>query len=112
MNPEVLATVCFYATDIHKGALGRGMKDDTLARMKEIKGENLMIWGRQDPHIPQEGRQIVYQAMASANLDFQWHEFNGAHAFIRDEGARYNPSLAILCYGLAFELFKRKLTVG
>jgi len=49
MNPEVLAGVCFYATDIHKGSLGQG-GDDTLARMPELKGEMLMIWGRQDPH--------------------------------------------------------------
>ena len=25
MNAEVLGTVCFYATDIHKGGLGKGM---------------------------------------------------------------------------------------
>src|SRR5579863_8245974 len=29
-NPDVLGTVCFYATDIHKGGLGKGMKDDSL----------------------------------------------------------------------------------
>ncbi len=29
-NPEVLATACFYATDLHKGSLGKG--DDSLAR--------------------------------------------------------------------------------
>ena len=43
MNPEVLAAACFYATDIHKRGLGRGMNDDTLDRMGEIKGEALMI---------------------------------------------------------------------
>src|SRR5437867_4411443 len=52
MNPEVRAAVCFYATDIHKGGLGKGMCDDSLARIKELKGELLMIWGRQDPHVP------------------------------------------------------------
>ena len=26
MNPEVLATICFYATDIHSGSLGKGKK--------------------------------------------------------------------------------------
>ena len=52
MNPEDLAAVCFYATDIHKRGLGRGMNDDSLDRIGEIKGELLMIWGRQDPHVP------------------------------------------------------------
>src|SRR5438270_2940615 len=58
MNPDVLAGVCFYATDIHKRGLGKGMHDNTLDRMKEITGEMLMIWGKQDPHIPREGRQL------------------------------------------------------
>ena len=55
MNPEVLAGACFYATDIHKGSLGPG-GDDSLARAGEIRGEMLMVWGRQDPHVPGEGR--------------------------------------------------------
>jgi carboxymethylenebutenolidase len=38
-NPDVLATVCFYATDIHKGGLGLGTNDDSLARAADIKGE-------------------------------------------------------------------------
>jgi hypothetical protein len=57
MNPDVLAGVCFYATDIHKGSLGKG-GDDTLERMGELKSEMLMIWGRQDPHVPTEGRAL------------------------------------------------------
>ena len=43
---------------------------------------------------------------------FQWHEVNGAHAFLRDEGPRYNPVLAQQCYGLAMEMFKRRLGEG
>src|ERR1700733_14106232 len=62
MSPEVLAGACFYATDIHKGSLGLG-GDDSLARMKDIRGEMLMIWGRQDPHVPAEGRAKIYARM-------------------------------------------------
>ena len=37
MNPDVGATVCFYATDIHKGSLGNGMNDGSLdARRKFV----------------------------------------------------------------------------
>src|SRR5207248_9127697 len=68
MNPEVLVTVCFYATDIHKRGLGKGMNDDSLDRMGEIQGEMLMIWGRQDPHVPREGRALVYNTMTDAGL--------------------------------------------
>jgi carboxymethylenebutenolidase len=112
MNPNVLAAACFYATDIHKRSLGKGMKDNTLDRMGEIKAEMLMIWGRQDPHVPREGRRIIYDAMADANLHFTWHEFNGQHAFMRDEGPRHDPALAHLCHTLVLELFKRRLGEG
>src|SRR5271170_2567193 len=63
MNADVIATACFYATDIHKGGLGKGMHDDSLQRAAEIKGELLMIWGRQDPHIPTEGRMKVLERL-------------------------------------------------
>src|ERR1700744_3018334 len=39
MNPDVLATVCFYATDIHSRSLGKGKQDNSLERAVEIKGE-------------------------------------------------------------------------
>jgi carboxymethylenebutenolidase len=112
MNPNVLAATCFYATDIHKRSLGQGMNDNSLDRIPEIKGELLMVWGRQDPHVPREGRAIVYNALADAGINFQWHEFNAAHAFLRDEGPRYNPATAQICYGIAIEMFKRKLGEG
>ncbi|HEX8552652.1 MAG TPA: dienelactone hydrolase family protein [Abditibacteriaceae bacterium] len=112
MQPDVLATTCFYATDIHKRGLGEGMNDDSLDRLGEIGGELLMIFGRQDPHIPREGRRIVYEALADADVNFQWHEFNGAHAFLRDEGPRYNPATARICYSMAIELFQRRLHEG
>ena len=112
MNPEVLGSVCFYATDIHKRGLAKGMKDDSLDRIPEIKGELLMLWGRQDPHVPFEGRQKLHAALNAAGTNFTWHEFNGAHAFMRDEGARYDPELALQCYQLAINLLRRKLGEG
>jgi carboxymethylenebutenolidase len=111
MQPDISATVCFYATDIHSGTLGEGKKDDSLARAAEIKGELLHIWGRQDPHVPLEGRNRIKARLDEVGANFQWFEVNGAHAFMRDEGYRYDPALAYQCYGLAFELFHRKLTL-
>ena len=112
LNTDVRAAACFYATDIHKRSLGKGMNDDTLDRMGEITGEMLMIWGRQDPHVPRDGRRLIYEAMNDAGLLLQWHEFNAAHAFLRDEGPRYDPALAQICYGMALEMFGRKLGEG
>lgn len=109
MQSDVLATACFYATDIHTRSLGEGLHDDSLDRIREMTGELLMIWGRQDPHIPREGRALIYNRLIDAGRDFQWHEFNAAHAFMRDEGPRYDPAAARICYGMALELFHRRL---
>jgi carboxymethylenebutenolidase len=110
-NPDVLAAVCFYATDIHKGSLSR-TGDDTLACARDVKGELLLIWGRQDPHVPFEGRKKIYNALGDLNVNFTWHEFNGQHAFLRDEGHRYDPVLATQCQQMALELFHRRLGEG
>lgn len=112
MQPDVLASACFYATDIHTRGLGEGMHDNSLDRIGEITGELLMIWGRQDPHIPREGRALIHKALDDAGANFQWHEFNAAHAFLRDEGPRYDPAVARICYDMAVELFHRKLGEG
>ncbi len=111
MLPEIAATVCFYATDIHSHSLGKGKQDDSLARAGEIRGELLHIWGRQDPHVPLEGRNLIKARLEEVGANFQWLEVNGAHAFMRDEGYRYDPALAYRCYGLLFELFHRRLTL-
>ena len=112
MNPDVLGAACFYATDIHKGGLGEGMHDDSLERAKDIRGELLMIWGRQDPHIQLEGRMKVLARLNELGLRLNWHEVNGAHAFMRDEGPRYDPELAYCLYGIALTFFHRKLSEG
>ncbi len=118
-NPEILAGVSFYATDIHKieahpRGLGLGMADDSLerARHKAITGELLMIWGRQDPHVPFAGRDQIHHVLEESGTNYQWLEVNGAHAFLRDEGPRYNPVLAQQCMTIAVELFHRKLGEG
>jgi len=110
LNSDVLAAACFYATDIHKGGLGRGMNDDSLARAGDIKGELMMIWGRQDPHVPLEGRNAIRARLEEVGANFQWLEFNAAHAFMRDEGPRFDPALVRQCWSLVIELFQQKLS--
>lgn len=106
-QPDVCAAACFYPTDLHKNGLGQGAMDDSLARSHEITGELLMIWGRQDPHIPQEGRQKVYNRLTECNISFTWHEFNAQHAFMRDEGLRYDPELAHFAFNLVINFFRK-----
>jgi carboxymethylenebutenolidase len=112
MNPGVLATACLYATDLHKKSLGLGQNDDSLERAGEIKGELLHIWGRQDPHISLEGRNLIKARLEEVGAKYTWHEFNAQHAFMRDEGPRYDPALALQSWGMVTELFHRRLGLG
>ncbi len=107
MQPDVEATACFYPTDIHAGTLGAGRADDSLARAAEIRGELLMVFGRADPHVPFAGRAVIRERLEELGTRYSWHEVNAAHAFIRDEGARYDPELAHFCQGLMMTLFRR-----
>lgn len=109
LNPNIEALASFYGTDIHSGTLGTSQPCDTFSRINEIQGEVMMVWGRQDPHIPVEGRRKIYNELCTQNTNFTWHEFNAVHAFMRDEGDRYNPELAQQGYRLAVDLFTRVL---
>ena len=109
LDPSVSAAACFYATDIHTGTLGAGKADDSLARMADLKAETLFVWGRQDPHVPFAGRQAIRDRLEAVGARYEWHEVNAAHAFLRDEGPRYDPALFLQAVGWALALFQRTL---
>jgi carboxymethylenebutenolidase len=108
----VSAVAAFYPTDIHTGSLGAGKYDDTLSRFDGEKTPFLFVWGRQDPHVPLEGRRVIADRLNAAGVDFEWHEFNAAHAFLRDEGGRFDSSLARVSLGLLLRFFGEKLAVS
>jgi carboxymethylenebutenolidase len=108
-DPRVSAAACFYPTDIHSGSLGEGRHDDSLARVAELKAESLFVWGRQDPHVPFAGRETIRAALEEAGARYEWHEVNAAHAFLRDEGPRYDPALFVEATAWMFSLFRRTL---
>lgn len=108
--PAVLATVCFFATDIHSGTLGDG--DDLLARCGDIRGEIIMIFGTKDNHVPPPGRTAIRAAMMDADVAMTFMEVNDAqHAFVRDESSkgRFDGAITDACFAWLFELFDRRL---
>ena len=109
LNPLVSSAACFYPTDLQAGTLGEEKKADSLARAKDIGGELLMIFGRQDPHVPPDGRDTIYRALHSSGAKFTWHEFNAQHAFMRDGDERHDAAVARIAFGLALDLFERTL---
>lgn len=110
LDPRVSAAACFYPTDIHGATLGQGRSDDSLIRMSELKAEAMFVWGRQDPHVPFEGRERIRARLEEVGAVYEWHELNGQHAFLRDEGPRYDPALFLQAMTLTLALYRRTLT--
>jgi len=109
LTPEINAAFCLYATDIHSNTLPAQPVNNSFERMADIQGEIHFIWGKQDPHVPKEGRAKIYQQCVSTGINYQWQEVNAQHAFMRDEGERYDAALAINMYQQAVALFSRTL---
>ena len=106
---EVASAACFYPTDLQAGTLGSEKKADSLVRAGDIRGELLMIFGRQDPHVPLDGRELIYRSLHESGVFFTWHEFNAQHAFMRDGDDRHDAAAARQGFGLALDLFNRTL---
>jgi len=115
-DPRVLSSVCFFATDIHSASLGKGKNDDTLARVRNGdltgKGELVMIFGKQDTHVPRAGRDLIRKALEDANVPVSFLEVQAQHAFIRDEHSkgRWDAALTRSLFAFMMEVFER--TIG
>lgn len=91
MQPDVSATVCFYGTGIHNGRLGQDADAGSLARAAEIRGALLMVFGTEDPHVPEHARTTIERALRAAGVTHRIVLYPAEHAFMRDEGPRYDP---------------------
>lgn len=80
-----------------------------MARLAEVAAEMLFVWGRQDPHVPPEGRAVVRAALEGVGSRFEWMEVNAVHAFIRDEGPRYDPALFLQAFEAMLSILRRNL---
>jgi carboxymethylenebutenolidase len=109
LQPDVKAAVCCYATGVHNGKLGKDADAGTLGRFGEIKGEMLVVFGDVDPHVPSEGRTKILDTLKAAGVRHTVLLVNGEHAFMRDEGPRYDPAAADQVWAEAVGMFKRAL---
>ncbi|KAI4210545.1 MAG: hypothetical protein LQ351_006612 [Letrouitia transgressa] len=88
LDPRVAAAVCYFATDIHSHSLGEGKRDNSLDRAGEIRGELLMegeekIHGKQDGHVPPEGRDLIRRTLHEKGVCFSFYEVAGAQHLLR-----------------------------
>ncbi|THH34062.1 hypothetical protein EUX98_g53 [Antrodiella citrinella] len=113
---RVLSSVCFFATDIHSATLGKGKTDDTLIRVRRgdltNNGELVLIFGKQDTHVPRAGRDLIRKELEDANVIASFIEVQAQHAFIRDEESkgRWDAALTRSLFTFLLEVFER--TVG
>ena len=105
--PQVKATACFYPTGVQNGKLGRDADAGTLARLGDLHGRLLLVFGTLDPHVPQDGRLAIESALTKAGTRFETKLYPGEHAFMRDEGPRFDPEVTDLAWADMVRLFRR-----
>ena len=109
LQPDVRGTVCFYPTGVHDGKLGTDADAGSLARAAEIKGELLLVFGTADPHVPEDARAAIGAALTRAGTSFTTRLFAAEHAFMRDEGPRYDPEATDRAWDEAITFLRRTL---
>jgi carboxymethylenebutenolidase len=109
LQPDVAATVCFYGTGIHNGKLGQDENAGSLERAGEIRGELLMVFGTLDPHVPEDGRAKIQSALEQAGTKFHISLYEAEHAFMRDEGPRYDGEATDQAFSEMVNFFRRAL---
>ena len=75
----------------------------------DLKAEMLFVWGRQDPHIPFAGREAIRAGLETHGIPYEWHELNAQHAFLCDEGPRYDPALFLQSMAITLAFYRRTL---
>ncbi|MBV8602374.1 MAG: dienelactone hydrolase family protein [Candidatus Eremiobacteraeota bacterium] len=107
---DVKATACFYPTGVEDGKLGSEPDCKSLSRVGEIRGEMLLVFGTHDPHVSFESRAKIASALHEAEVAFRLVEYDAEHAFMRDEGARYDPAATDAAFLEALTFFRSVFT--
>jgi carboxymethylenebutenolidase len=105
----VYPTVCCYPTGIHSGKLGRDTAD-TLTRISEVKSPVLLIFGTQDPHILETGREQIIQSLEQHKIPHQAVFYQANHTFMRDDGYRYDSVATNLAWGEINQFLSQHMT--
>jgi len=106
-EPVVRATACFYATGLHSDTVGGAHGTATsLAGAAAIRGALVLVWGSQDPHIPQDGRTKIHRALDAAGITYDVRIYDAEHTFMRDEGARADPAATDRAFVAMLEVFR------
>jgi carboxymethylenebutenolidase len=107
LQPDVRGTVCFYPTGVHNGKLGQDADAGTFERFDEIAGEILVVFGTFDPHVPEDARAKIVKGLQQAGTRFDVKLYPAEHAFMRDEGPRYDAEATDQAWAEMISFFRR-----
>jgi carboxymethylenebutenolidase len=110
LQPDVRATICFYGTGIHDGKLGKETDAGSLQRAGEINGRLLLVWGSLDPHVPENARNRIEQSLQKSGVNFSQQLYAAEHAFMRDEGPRYDSEATDQAFGEMISFYLSSLS--
>ena len=105
-SPLVRATALLYPTGLHDGELAGTEDAGSLARAAEIGGFLLAVFGTLDPHTPADGRAAIAQHLAASGIRHRISYYEAEHAFMRDEGPRYDPQRTDEAFAEAIAVLK------
>jgi carboxymethylenebutenolidase len=66
-----------------------------------------MVFGTLDPHIPEDGRAKIENGLKEAGVNYTISLYPAEHAFMRDEGPRYDAEATDQAFAEMVELFRR-----
>ena len=66
----------------------------------------MLVFGSTDPHVPEEGREKIRAELERAGTRFSLSMYPAEHAFMRDEGPRYDPLCADFAFADMIQLFR------
>ncbi|MFO0672718.1 MAG: dienelactone hydrolase family protein [Polyangiaceae bacterium] len=109
LHPAVRASALFYPTGLHDGRLGKDADAGSLARAAEIKGALHVVFGTRDPHVPEPARATIAAGLASLGRRFTTSLYDAEHAFMRDEGPRFDPEATDVAWAEAVAFLRQNL---
>jgi len=65
-----------------------------------------MIFGSTDPHVPENGRIAIDRKLRESKVDYAVKLYPAEHAFMRDEGPRFDPEATDQAFADMIALFR------
>ena len=72
----------------------------------------MLVFGTLDPHVPAEGREKIRVALDRVGAKYSIALYPAEHAFMRDEGPRYDAEVTDQAWSEMIKFFRRVLGVG